>query len=141
MPPYRIPFVPCVTVKKAISIFLLSIYLLTFAEFHQFLRIPALVEHFIEHRHLTPSISFMDFLRIHYVGPNVVDDDYQRDNQLPFRQADCCLTTITFSCECPASGIEIACQSMEVSHHFILHNDDDKPLLSVTDIFQPPRLA
>lgn len=120
---------------------MLSIYMIAFAEFHQFLRIPLLVQHFKEHRQLEPTISFLAFLRLHYGGQIVMDEDYQRDKQLPFREADCCPTVITFTCECPGTPIVIASQSKEITKHFILYDEDNNSLLSVADIFQPPRFA
>ena len=115
--------------------------MLSFAEIHHFLRIPLLIEHFNVHRQLDPSISFFTFLRLHYVGEIVVDDDYQQDQQLPFRDADCCIATITLSCECPLAAIEIAGQSEVIINHFVLYDEDNHSLLSAADIFQPPRLA
>jgi hypothetical protein len=122
-----------------VAILLLSIYMLSFAEFHHFLRIPVLIAHFKEHRQEDPSISFLSFLRMHYVGEIVIDDDYQRDKELPFREADCCVTTSTFSCECHDSAIEIAENSEEINSEFILYDEDNHSLLSAADIFQPPR--
>lgn len=119
----------------------MGLYMFSFVEFHQFLRIPALIQHFVEHRQQDPSISFMAFLKLHYAGQIVVDDDYQRDNELPFREADCCIATVAISCECPAGHIEIARNTEEISKEFVLYDEDNHSLLSVTDIFQPPRIA
>lgn len=115
--------------------------MLAFAEFHHFLRIPVLISHFEEHKQLDPSISFLSFLRLHYVGEIVIDDDYQRDNELPFREADCCVTTTTLSCECPSLTIEIHETTEEIANEFILYDEDNRSLLSIADIFQPPRMA
>jgi hypothetical protein len=128
-------------VIKAVSIFFLGIYMLTFAEFHHLLRIPVLVEHFKEHRLLDPSITFLMFIRLHYVGEIVADGDYQRDNQLPFREADRCITSMTLSCECPGGVIEITSPPTEITSHFKLYDEDNNSRLSVADIFQPPRPA
>ena len=128
--------------KRPIAIFLLGIYLFSFVEFHQFLRIPILIQHFVEHRQQDPSISFMAFLKMHYVGEIVIDDDYQRDNELPFRETECCvMTTTIITCECPGTNIEIATHSEEINNEFISYNEDNHSLVSIADIFQPPRLA
>ena len=76
--------------KRTAGIFLLSIYIFSFAEVHNLVKIPVLFQHFKEHKQEDPSISFWDFIKIHYMDPIVVDDDYQRDQQLPFRDAGCC---------------------------------------------------
>lgn len=114
--------------------------MLTFAEFHNLLKVPVLVSHFKEHRQLDPAISFWSFIKIHYVGPIVVDDDFQRDQQLPFRDADCCLVVASYVCECPQTNIEInepAQSGIEFSDYYVLN----KPIRAPYEIFQPPRRA
>lgn len=128
-------------VKRLTAILLMSIYMFSFVEFHQFLRIPVLIQHFVEHQQQDPSISFMAFLKLHYVGEIVVDGDYQRDNELPFRETDCCVITNTISCECPNTIIEIATNTEEINNEFVLNDEDNHSLISVADIFQPPRAA
>ena len=128
--------------KKAVAIFFLSVYMLSFSEMHQFLRIPVLIQHFIEHRHQDPSISLLSFLSLHYIHQFEMDEDHQRDEQLPFRHADCCAVTTNLSCECPANTVmELPVRTVETKNEFILHNEDSHSLLSVADIFQPPRCA
>jgi hypothetical protein len=128
-------------VKRAIAILLLSIYMFSFVEFHQFLRIPLLIQHFVQHRQQDPSISFMAFIRLHYVGQIVIDDDYQQDKELPFRETDCCVISSSVTCECPATNIEIARYTEEINNEFVLNDEDNHSFLSVADIFQPPRVA
>lgn len=127
--------------KKPVAIFFLSIYAFSFVEFHQFLRIPVLIEHFAEHRQLDPGMSFISFIKEHYVGEIVVDEDFHRDNELPFRQAQYCISTGTITYECPETAIEIASNTKDISRHFIFYIEDKHSLLSAADIFQPPRLA
>jgi len=127
-------------VKKAVAIFFLSVYMLSFSEMHQFLRMPVLIQHFIEHRHQDPSISLLDFLSLHYIHQYVVDEDYQEDQQLPFRHSDCCIAVTSFSCECPVNTvIELPVRTTETKNEFIISDEDSHSLLSVADIFQPPR--
>lgn len=129
-------------VKKAVAFLLLSLYMLSFSEFHQFLKMPVLVQHFLEHRQQDRTISFWSFLEEHYIHQYVVDDDYQRDNQLPFRDTDCCIVTLTLSCECPVPQIIAMTGDVEeVQQEFNLYEEKDFSLLQVADIFQPPRLA
>ncbi len=51
----------------------------------QFLKLPVLVEHFIEHRSETHNLSFKDYIVLHYFDSKAEDGDYERDMQLPFR--------------------------------------------------------
>jgi hypothetical protein len=129
-------------VKKAVAIFFMSIYMLSFSELHQFLRMPVLIQHFIEHRHQDPSISLLSFLNLHYIHQYVKDEDYQRDQQLPFRHTDCCVTYTTICCECPVnSTIEMPVRTVETKNEYILYDEDNHSLLAIADIFQPPRRA
>jgi len=120
----------------------MGIYMLSFSELHQFLRIPVLIQHFVEHRHHDPSISFLAFLNLHYIHQYVVDDDYQRDKQLPFRHVDCCAATLNISWECPVNTVvQLPARTTETRNKFIVYDEEHHSLLSIADIFQPPRRA
>src|SRR6185436_5289083 len=140
----RSDFCIFIPVKKAITLFFMCIYMLSFSEIHQFLRIPVLVQHFVEHKKLNPDITLLAYLELHYVHQYVHDDDYQRDNELPFRAADCCIinATAVLSCECPLNDeVDVTAHMIETKNEFVLYDEDNHSLLSVADIFQPPRVA
>jgi hypothetical protein len=129
-------------VKKAVALFFMSIYMLSFSELHQFLKMPVLIQHFVEHQQKDHSISLLDFLNEHYIHQYIHDEDYQRDQQLPFRHSECCVTYATVCCESPVNTtIEFPARITESKNEFILHDEDSHSLLSVADIFQPPRCA
>ena len=69
--------------KQWISILLLSFYLVSTTELYQLLKIPTLIEHFIEHSGDNPEMTLISFLKMHYDHP-VKDADYQTDQKLPF---------------------------------------------------------
>ncbi|MCW3161628.1 hypothetical protein [Chryseobacterium oryctis] len=71
-----------------ISILLLFFYLVSTTELYQFLKIPILVEHFMEHKDLNPGMTVGAFLKLHYDDP-VQDSDYQTDQKLPFVSHSC----------------------------------------------------
>lgn len=126
--------------KRIGGILLISIYMLTFAGFNNLLKAPVLLSHFKEHRQLDPNISFWTFIKIHYVGPIIVDDDFQRDQQLPFRDAAFFLVAVNYACECPQTQIEIdgpGQSAIEFSDRYVFN----KPIRAPYDIFQPPRRA
>ena len=114
--------------------------MLSFAEFHNLLKIPILIEHFKEHRQLDAGISFWSFIKLHYVDPPIVDDDYQRDQQLPFRDTDCCLVTAANVCECFPIAVEIQPPS-ELPRKFNPYKEIKELRFAAFDIFQPPRCA
>jgi hypothetical protein len=95
-------------VKKFIAISLLFLYLFSATEFSQLLKLPILVEHYMEHKAEDSNISIWQFLCIHYANGNVVDADYEKDLKLPFKTHDNC--NCTFFVLVP-----------NISHHFSLN--------------------
>ncbi len=55
-------------------------------------KIPVLVEHFIEHREENRAITLWQFLYIHYAMGDVKDADYDKDMKLPFKSHDNCVS-------------------------------------------------
>lgn len=126
--------------RKISCILFTALYMLCFSEMHQFLKIPVLIQHYTEHKQQNPSIGFLDFLAIHYDGLFEKDADYQRDQQLPFRDMDCMAFNFTI-CECPAVDLVISPQNFIEKRKFILRNEVNASVISTSDIFQPPRCA
>jgi hypothetical protein len=76
--------------KRIIALTFLSMYLISTTELHQFLKLPALVEHFSEHKQKDKTITLWKFLCIHYANNSVKDSDYDKDSKLPFKTIDNC---------------------------------------------------
>lgn len=74
--------------KNIFPISILFVYLIACTEFAQLLRVPLLVSHFVEHKQENKSISFGEFLLIHYVAEYGSDGDYEQDTNLPFKTVD-----------------------------------------------------
>lgn len=55
---------------------------------YQLAKIPSLYSHFIEHKMLSPAVTFTDYLSMHYWGQDIDDDDDEKDMQLPFKKFD-----------------------------------------------------
>ncbi len=72
--------------KKGCAYILLIAVLLQVTPAVQLLKIPVLLEHFSEHQHRNPGISFFAFLEMHYWGQDLPDDDTDRDMELPFKK-------------------------------------------------------
>lgn len=124
-------------VPKVAAIFFLSVMLVSQTPFQQLLKLPVLVEHFIEHKNDTPAISFLEFIQLHYFNGSPKDEDYEKDQQLPF-QAD---AVVVFN-----SNVELP------EHHFKidvlpLYKEKSYPFISIVDladrhgfdIWQPPK--
>lgn len=71
--------------KKFVSIFLISAYLISTTEFYQVLKIPLLAEHFNEHKTLNEGTTFWNFLIMHYTNNDVKYADNDKDMRLPFK--------------------------------------------------------
>jgi len=71
--------------RKAIAILLTSIYLFGTTEAYQALKLPLLIEHYIQHKQEDPQLTLLGFLKLHYSGKTVFDADYQQDMRLPFK--------------------------------------------------------
>ncbi|MEO5685069.1 MAG: hypothetical protein ABIQ88_20665 [Chitinophagaceae bacterium] len=80
--------------KKLISIFFLTLYLLSTTEFHQLLKLPVVFQHFEEHKAENSRITFLQFLDIHYMHGSPIDNDYDRDMQLPFKNGVDCISAV-----------------------------------------------
>ncbi|MFC4688465.1 MAG: hypothetical protein BGO86_00800 [Chryseobacterium sp. 36-9] len=79
--------------KKLIAILLLSLYLVSTTELYQFLKMPVLIEHYLEHKGENPKITLVSFIKMHYDNP-VKDADYKTDQQLPFISHGCHLVVV-----------------------------------------------
>ncbi|MFD1631118.1 hypothetical protein [Pseudopedobacter beijingensis] len=69
--------------KKLLVILSIAVYLTSTTEINQLLKLPILVEHYIDHSQQNPKMSFWDFLVLHY-NNHEPDADYDTDMRLPF---------------------------------------------------------
>lgn len=71
--------------KKYLSILFLSVYLLSITQLGELIKLPLLVEHYLEHKQQNSNLTILNFLRIHYQAQHVFDADYDKDMKLPFK--------------------------------------------------------
>lgn len=62
----------------------------------QFMKVPQMFRHFIQHTKIDPSLSFADFLAEHYSNIPHTDNDEAEDMKLPFKQSECGFVSIAF---------------------------------------------
>ncbi|WP_417352586.1 hypothetical protein [Flavobacterium alkalisoli] len=72
-------------VKKALIYILISLMSLNCLSIREFLKVPVLCQHFMEHKKADKEIGLLDFLAMHYWGNDLNDNDDSRDMQLPFK--------------------------------------------------------
>jgi hypothetical protein len=113
--------------------------MMSFSELPQILKVPVLVQHFLEHKSIDPGTTFWAFIKEHYQGKIELDEDYKRDNQLPFRTTNIITSTIVIFD--PPHIIDIPVSVPEIKQEFPVFNDNNNPISSPGDIFQPPRIS
>ncbi len=120
--------------KRIFAVALLLLYVNSYTEFHETLRLPILLEHYSEHRQLVNDMSFWEFLVMHY-KTDVAHDDH--DNSLPFKHN--CLSFATSPVTLPALRILlIGSTPLTIVSHCSSYSE--APVGShLTEIFQPPR--
>lgn len=74
----------------------LIIYLNSTTELHQLLKIPILIEHFCEHQSQNSTLSFFEFLSMHYSKNNMHHGVSEKDSKLPFKSHSICNASINF---------------------------------------------
>lgn len=123
--------------KKWISILLLTCYLVSTTELYQLLKIPVLIEHFLEHKGDNPETTLSSFFKMHYDNP-AQDEDYQTDQKLPFVTHSSHLVLV-FTVN-PDFFIEIKKQILP-DHHQKIHSYDDDFYNkdAFNSIWQPPK--
>lgn len=117
----------------------MTVYLLSQTEFHQLVKLPLLLEHYIEHRAESPEMGFLDFLEMHYLHGSPQDHDFAKDQRLPFKSSDC--NTVVIPAVLPTTEITLpawvyfADRIQEALHA--------EPVISraSAEIWQPPRLV
>ena len=71
--------------KKFLILFIIATYFFSTTELVQLLKIPVLINHFVEHAEEDNSITFMDYM-VHHYGGHEKDADWETDMKLPFMQ-------------------------------------------------------
>lgn len=59
--------------------------MLSTTQLSEVLKLPMLLQHYIDHKEENKSLSFIDFLEIHYAHGSPKDADYEKDMKLPFK--------------------------------------------------------
>jgi hypothetical protein len=123
--------------RKILVISLIAVHLFGNTELGQALKLPNLISHYFQHHRQDPGINFLEFLAMHYGGDDGTTADDDKDNQLPYQNADNhCLCGVyspmvqnTFSLEPIEYG------NPEYGSRLQTGNSSEH----VLQIFQPPR--
>lgn len=125
--------------KRTLAILAFSVYLFGATDAYQLLKIPLFIKHFVTHQKEDATLSLVGFIKIHYLDPLVIDDDFDQDMQLPFK------THETDGCMISAISIPLQKIALEVPHTFVspivysMLEESPYFFLPMVKIFQPPR--
>jgi hypothetical protein len=72
----------------------LFLYLTSFTELKEFLKLPVLVEHYFEHQESNKNLTLISFLAIHYNEDNSKFPDFKKDMKLPFKSHENCVNSV-----------------------------------------------
>ncbi len=77
-------------IRKYVSIFLLSVYLISFTELNQLIKLPVFVNHFFVHKGKDARLTLAEFIDKHYTHEDDNDGDRDEDMKLPFKTHAAC---------------------------------------------------
>ena len=84
--------------KKSVLILFVLVYLMTYTDMGQLLKLPTLISHYFQHQNQNKNVDFIDFIAMHYGGGddgNTKDDDI--DKQFPFHNYEYNSSLIVFA--------------------------------------------
>ncbi|MEZ4941768.1 MAG: hypothetical protein R3D58_12890 [Saprospiraceae bacterium] len=124
--------------RRVIASFFILIYLFGSTELHELGKISAFVSHYAEHKRGDANLNLFDFVKIHYFNGNVIDDDYAKDMQLPFKTADCSLSAASHILPLPVALDPPAFDAFD-SGKLPRYDQSMLPAAHTADIWQPPK--
>jgi hypothetical protein len=128
--------------KKAAVIFAITVYFFGATDAYQLLKLPLFINHYVKHIAEDPNTTLASFVKMHYAGEIIFDEDYKQDMQLPFKTQEkdiCCSCSFSVTLPIQKFTIEPILLTPRKKNHPQLPQPDYS-LVSVRDIFQPPRL-
>lgn len=126
--------------KRGITILLFCIYTFGATDACQLLKLPLLVSHYIKHKKENPQTTVAGFLKMHYIDPQPMNEDYAQDMRLPFKTMPDAFFRHTPSVLSFEPVIKWKAPQVLSTEPPLFNEIAISPLL-VNNIFQPPRLA
>lgn len=125
--------------KKILVIFCIGIHLFTTTELREFIKLPMLVEHYLEHQSHNGHETLIDFLAMHYMQDNLKDADFDKDQRLPFKSHEGCINLSVLICIPQLSETQVALTPSGSSEWLILPKISFISSDHLSNIWQPPR--
>lgn len=99
-------------------------------------KIPVLLSHFLEHKDKNATLSFFEFLKMHYGDSVPEDHDDQRDRELPFKKFGTVSNTIV---QVSVSAELITGTCFERTSSFGITDTSLRTNFLLNSLFRPPR--
>ncbi len=115
------------------------VHLFTATELYQLVKLPLLIEHYLEHKEQKSDLSFWTFLKVHYADNIVIDEDHSQDMKLPFKSDDGCINiSLTAVIASPLSDLTLKLYFSETKT-FFPYKESFLPSSFLSNIWQPPK--
>lgn len=125
--------------KRIPAFILLAVYLFSATASREFLKLPVLVEHYLDHMEENKGIPFIGYLIQHYYTEDGTDNDAAEDNRLPFKSPES--NTLSFvSLKPPSLFISGDKAEMYFNGSFRIQDDRLRTSRYPDAIWQPPRI-
>jgi hypothetical protein len=119
------------------AILLMSVFLCANTEMYQLFKLPVLLHHYLEHRQNDHSISFLAFLKEHYVNEHAQASQHHHE-RLPFKSHSCAGGHISLAD--PELPVFTLCKDMSVAKQpLMLYKEPNHSNSFVSRIWQPPK--
>lgn len=127
--------------KKAICILFLGVYLISSTELRQLLKFPLLIQHYAEHKAENKSLRLLQFLAMHYNDEDIIDLDYSKDQQLPFKSQNGYTGAVLSVFEPTPFYLLVPRTFFYTAKHHFIPNDDFTNTVFLSSIWQPPKFS
>ncbi len=126
------------TMKRTLIGIWALLFLSSSTELHELAKLPVLLGHYSQHHAQDHTMTFFDFLKLHYLAYHPNDNDDKNDNNLPFKS----MTDLMHV------DIPVLYPPEEAGKLFFFHAlklackyTEGIPVKTSFSIFHPPRLA
>lgn len=103
------------------------------------MKLPLLIEHFLEHKEKDDNLSLWKFLNIHYAYNKAKDSDYAKDTKLPFKSHNAFVNSIIIA-YIPSNSSSLDSKSVYVEqNNYFDFVEDLNASAYFPSIWQPPK--
>jgi hypothetical protein len=126
-------------VRRFAASFFLFVYLFANTGLLELAKIGAFVAHYAEHRQENKNLTLVEFIKIHYFSGNIVDEDYARDMQLPFKTLNLNNLSPTPTLPPPTAAYPTLPDYPTNAAGLPVYDQSALPSSHLADIWQPPK--